>query len=72
MNEIQFRKALLAAFGGTGNVNNEREFRKNLAAAVATSLYTDTKARNAIKTKTQINALTGASTASDIVTALKA
>lgn len=40
-----------------------------LASGVA---YTDTMARNAIKTKTQINALSAASTAADIVAALKA
>lgn len=34
--------------------------------------YTDTMARNAIKTKTQIAALTPASTLADIVAALKA
>ena len=34
--------------------------------------YTDTQARNAIKTKTQIDALTPSSDAADIVAALKA
>lgn len=42
-----------------------------LEQAVADA-YTDTDARNAIKTKTQIAALTSESTTADIVTALKA
>lgn len=42
-----------------------------LEAAVGAP-YTDAKARDAIKTKTQINALSAASTAADIVAALKA
>lgn len=43
----------------------------DLEAATATP-YTDAKARDAIKTKTQVAALSAASTAADIVAALKA
>lgn len=51
------------------------ELAKELAtqiAAEAASAYTDADARNAIKTKTEIAALSGASDAAAIVTALKA
>ena len=43
-----------------------------VANGVVQGGYTDAAARNAIKTKTQIAALTAASTAADIVAALKA
>ena len=51
------------------------ELAKEVAAqidAASGAAYTDTKARNAIKTKTEIAALTGSSTAANIVTALQA
>lgn len=50
------------------------ELAKEVAAQIAAAAgeYTDADARNAIKTKTEIAALTGSSTAADIVTALQA
>lgn len=76
MNELQFRRALLDAFGATGKVNNEYEFRLALVEAITNALsgggYTDSDARNAIKTKTEIAALTGSSDIGDVVAALQA
>lgn len=50
------------------------ELAKAISDAIdaAAGSYTDTEARNAIKTKTEIAALTGSSTAANIVTALQA
>jgi len=50
------------------------ELAKEVAAQIsaASAAYTDTKARNAIKTKTEIAALTSGSDAAAIVAALKA
>lgn len=49
-----------------------QEVAKQIDAAASGAAYTDTEARNAIKTKTEIAALTGSSTAANIVTALQA
>lgn len=49
-----------------------KELAKQIDAAASGVAYTDADAQNAIKTKTQIAALTGSSTAADIVTALQA
>lgn len=65
-------KQTLAAMGDATGAKNVNSFYQKATVAAATSAYTDTKARNAIKTKTQVNALTGASVAADITTALKA
>lgn len=51
------------------------ELAKELATQIeaeATAAYTDADARNAIKTKTEVAALTGSSTAANITTALQA
>lgn len=52
------------------------ELAKELASQIDTETaavaYTDADARNAIKTKTEIAALTGSSTAANITTALQA
>lgn len=65
-------KQSLTALGDNTGAKNVNSFYQKVAVVMANSAYTDTKARNAIKTKTQINALTGASVAADITTALKA
>jgi len=49
-----------------------KEVAAQIDAAVSGVAYTDADARDAIKTKAEIAALTGSSTAADIVTALKA
>lgn len=58
------RKAVLTALGSTGASQNELEFNKSLIAAFKAGANT--------KLKPQIVALTPASTAADIVAALKA
>lgn len=37
MNLVNFRKRLLAAFGGSGNTRNEDDFQKSLITAVTNS-----------------------------------
>ena len=61
-NEATNRKALVAAFGGTGKTNNEAAFEKSLVTAVTASN---------VKTKPAIVALTAESTANatDLATA---
>jgi hypothetical protein len=58
------------------NLGMPPELAKTLAEIIATATsgqtYTDADAEAAIAAKTEIAALTGSSTASDIVTALKA
>lgn len=49
-----------------------KEVAAQITAAAAGVAYTDTNARNAIKTKTQVAALTGSSDAAAIVAALQA
>lgn len=63
-NTVTNRKAILAALGSTGSTQNETEFNKSLINALKTGANS--------KVKPQIVALTGASTAADIVAALKA
>lgn len=63
-NEVSNRKAILAALGATGSTQNETEFNKSLINALKTGANS--------RAKPQIVALTGASTAADIVAALKA
>jgi hypothetical protein len=49
-----------------------KELASQIDAEAASVAYTDADARNAIKTKTEIAALTGSSTAANITTALQA
>ena len=64
-NERTNRKAVLAALGqNTSAAQNELTYQKALTAGIAAGANT--------KTKPAIVALTGASTAADIVAALKA
>ena len=79
MNINKFHNELLEALGDTTGANDINEFRVKFVAAMAdlvadavTNQFDATDARNAIKTKTQIAALTGGSTAANIVTALQA
>jgi hypothetical protein len=79
MNINKFHNDLLAALGDNTGAANINEFRVKYVAAilalvneVAANEYTDTDARNAIKTKTEIAALTNISDAADIVAALQA
>lgn len=64
-NERVIRRKVLVALGANPNAaQNEDTYEKAIAAALASGANT--------KTKPQIVALTGASTAADIVAALKA
>lgn len=78
MNINTYHNAVLEALNDTTGANNINEFREKFVAALeafyntAGGGYDDTDARNAIKTKTEVAALTSGSDAAAIVAALQA
>ena len=74
MNINKFHNELLEALGDTTGANNINEFRVKFVAAITTlqTQASDANIEAVIAAKTEIAALTGSSTAADIVTALQA
>lgn len=74
MNINKFHNDLLEALGDSTGATNINEFRVKYVAAITAlqAQASDANIEEVIASKTEIAALTGSSTAADIVTALQA